>query len=108
MAAHLDQTTLESGLELPEVRGLPHKERALGAGGEEGPIVRPEIREEVRIARQLEKFATKDHGDHLDIAQLGHETTVPSGISRCERPIMFLYQTVYRNDKSIAVHWLSP
>ena len=68
----------------------------------------PKIGKEIRILRPLEKFPAHDHGDDLDIAQLGHETTVPYGTSRGEMPIMFLYQTVHRNDKSIAIPWRSP
>jgi hypothetical protein len=108
MQAHLDQATLDRGLELPEVGGLPHKERAIREGGKERAIVCPEIGEEIRIPGQLEKFTANDHGDDLDIAQLGHETTVPYGTSRGELPILFLYQTIHGNDKSIAIHWRSP
>src|SRR5215510_4964470 len=108
MLAPLDEAPLESGLELPEVGGLPHKERAIRESGEERAIMCPEIGEEIRIPGQLEKFTANKHGDDLDIAQLGHETAVPYGPKRCEMPIMFLYQTVHRNDKSIAVHWRPP
>src|SRR5919109_2504730 len=108
MLAHLDEAPLDRGLELPEIGGLPHKERALRESGEEIAIVRSEIGEEVCITGQLKKFTANQHGDDLDIAQLGHETTVPYGASRCEIPIMFLYQTVDGNDKSSAVHWRSP
>src|SRR5262245_4054570 len=102
MTAPLDEATLDCGLELPEIRGLPHKERTIREGGEESAIVCPEIGEEVRIMGELEKFAANDHGDNLDIAQLRREPAVPDGTSRCEMPIMFLYQTVDGNDKSIA------
>src|SRR5262245_12753597 len=108
MPAHLDEAPLNSGLELPEVGSLPHKERAIRERGEVRAIVRPEIGEEIHITGQLEKFTANNHGDDLDIAQLGYETAVPYGTSRGEMPIMFLYQTVHRNDKSIAVHWRPP
>src|SRR5215510_5085492 len=108
MPSHLDHATLDSGLELPEVGGLPHKECAIHEGGKERAIMRPKIGKEIRILGQLEKFPANDHGDDLDIAQLGHETTVPYGTSRGEMPIMFLYQTVHRHDKSIAIHWRAP
>jgi hypothetical protein len=42
-------------------------------GGKEMRIVRLEIREEVCVAGELEKFAANGHGDHLDIAQLRSE-----------------------------------
>jgi hypothetical protein len=90
MPAHLDQATLDSGLELPEVGGLPHKERAIREGGEERAIMRPKIGKEIHIPGQLEKFTATNYGDDLDIAQLGHETAVPYGTSRCKTPIMFL------------------
>ena len=87
LPAHLDQATLDRGLELPEVGGLPHKERAIREGGEERAIMRPEIGKEIRIPGQLKKFTANNHGDDLDIAQLGHETAVPYGTSRCKMPI---------------------
>ena len=91
LAAHLDEAPLERGLELTEGGGLPHKERAIRESGEEISIVCPEIGEEIGIPGQLEKFTANQHGDDLDIAQLGHETAVPYGTRHDEMPIMFLY-----------------
>jgi hypothetical protein len=77
MPAPLDQAPRDRGLELPEVRSLPYKKRAIRKGGEERAIMRPEIGEEIRSAGQLEKFTANDHGQDLNSAQLGHETAVP-------------------------------
>ena len=56
----------------------------------------------------LEKFAAKDHGDDLHIAQLRSEAAVPYGPGRRAVLSMFFDPTVHRHDKSIAVHWWSP
>ena len=71
MAAHMDPTTLVSGVELPEVGGLPHNKRALCEGREEGKRGRPAIRAEVWIAPPLAKVVPQSHGHHLDIAHQG-------------------------------------
>jgi hypothetical protein len=87
---------------------VPYEEGALREGGEEMQRVRPAIRAEVRVAGPLEKFAANDPGDDLDIAQLRSAAALPSRTDRREVLIMFFYHTVPRNDKRIAVQWMSP
>jgi hypothetical protein len=76
MLAHLAEAPLDSALELPELGSLPHQEHAIRESGEEISIGRSEIGEAICITGQLEKFTAHNHGDDLDIAQLGHDTTV--------------------------------
>ena len=104
----LDEVPLDRGVALPAVGGVPPTARTRRAGGEERARVRPARGAAGGITRARATCAAQTHGDALDIAQLGRDTAVPDGTRRGEMPLMFLYHTVHRHEKSIASQWRPP
>ena len=104
----LGQPLLDGGFDLPEVRGLADKERALGQVGKEVRIIRVKVRKEIFVGGQLEILATDLHRDDFFIAQGGGNPAPAQGIGMFDHLRVLTDQTVHSNDKLIPIHWGPP
>jgi len=104
----LGQPLLNGGFDLPEVRGLTDKERALLQVRKEVGVGGAEVPKEVLVGSQLEILATDLQGEDFFIAQRGGKPAAAQGVEVLEHLIMLTNQTVDSNDKLIAIHWGPP
>jgi hypothetical protein len=98
------QSMLHHRLDLPQVRRLTHKQRAIRQARKEVSVMGPKVAVDIFVRRVLEVFPAQFDGDDFLIGQGRRESAATNVLIRSDFLILFTYEAIHGDDKLVSIH----